>query len=89
MLTQYNKIQNLYIDLFIQIKISKVLTGPFIENKIPELLCNYQKMYELAKAACVRHACLRAPCIAWPLLLPSFGLFFFFSLSFFLSVFCF
>ena len=36
----------------------------------------------LAQAACVRHACLRAPCIAWPLLLPSFSLSFFFSLSF-------
>ena len=44
MLTQYNKIQNLYINLFIQIKISKVLTGPFIENKIPELLCNYYEI---------------------------------------------
>ena len=21
----------------------------------------------LAQAACVRHACLRAPCVAWPL----------------------
>ena len=29
----------------------------------------------------MRHACLRAPCVAWPLLLPSF------SLSFFLSFF--
>ena len=27
-----------------------------------------------AQAACVRHACLRAPCIAWPLLLPLFSL---------------
>ena len=26
----------------------------------------------LAQAACVRHACLREPCVAWPLLLPSF-----------------
>ena len=34
---------------------------------------------ELTQAACVRHACLRAPCVAWPLLWPSF------SLSFFLS----
>ena len=37
----------------------------------------------LTQAACVRHACLRAPCVAWPLLLPSF------SLSSFFSVFCF
>ena len=28
----------------------------------------------LAQAACVRHACLRAPCVAWPLLSPSFSL---------------
>ena len=28
---------------------------------------------KLAQAACVRHACLRAPCVAWPLLLPSFS----------------
>ena len=28
----------------------------------------------LAQAACVRHACLRAPCVAWPLLLPLFSL---------------
>ena len=28
----------------------------------------------LAQAACVRHACLHAPCVAWPLLLPSFSL---------------
>ena len=39
---------------------------------------NYRN--ELAQAACVRHACLRAPCVAWPLLLPSFSLFFLFSL---------
>ena len=36
----------------------------------------------LAQAACVRHVCLRVPCIAWPLLLPSFSLFLI------LSVFC-
>ena len=36
----------------------------------------------LAQAACVRHACLRAPCVAWPLLLPSFSL----SLSSFFSL---
>ena len=29
---------------------------------------------KLAQAACVRHACLRAPCVAWPLLSPSFAL---------------
>ena len=34
----------------------------------------------LAQAACVRHACLHAPCVAWPLLSPTFV----FSLSFFL-----
>ena len=28
----------------------------------------------LAQAACVRHACLRAPCVAWPLFSPSFSL---------------
>ena len=37
----------------------------------------------LAQAACVRHACLREPCVAWPLLLPSFGLFFFLRLLLF------
>ena len=26
---------------------------------------------ELAQAACVRHACLRAPCVAWPLFSPN------------------
>ena len=39
--------------------------------------------FYLAQAACVRHACLRAPCAAWPLLSPSFSLsssFIFFSL---------
>ena len=35
----------------------------------------------LVQAACVRHACFRAPCVAWPLLLPPFSLFFFFSFS--------
>ena len=30
--------------------------------------------YVLAQAACSRHACLRAPCVAWPLLSPSFSL---------------
>ena len=44
--------------------------------------------FSLAQAACVRHACLCAPCVAWPLFSPSFSLsllffFFFFSLSFF------
>ena len=29
----------------------------------------------LAQAACVRHACLRAPYVAWSLLSPSFSLF--------------
>ena len=41
----------------------------------------------LAQAACMRHACLRAPCVAWPLFSSLFSLsllFFFFS-----SVFCF
>ena len=33
---------------------------------------------KLAQTACVRHACLRAPCVAWPLLLPLFSLSFFF-----------
>ena len=28
----------------------------------------------LAQAACVHHACLHAPCVAWPLLLPLFAL---------------
>ena len=28
----------------------------------------------LAQVACVRHACLRAPCVAWPLLSPTFAL---------------
>ena len=38
----------------------------------------------LAQAACMRHACLRAPCdpcVAWPLLLPSFSISFFLSFS--------
>ena len=43
----------------------------------------------LAQAACVRHACLRAPCVAWPLLLSSFSLSFSLFLSSFFSVFCF
>ena len=34
-----------------------------------------------ALRTCVCHACLRAPCVAWPLLLPSFSLSFFFSFS--------
>ena len=39
------------------------------------------------RAPCVRHACLRAPCVAWPLLSPSLSLsssssFFFFPPSF-------
>ena len=29
---------------------------------------------KLAQVACVRHACFRAPCLAWPLLSPSFSL---------------
>ena len=36
---------------------------------------------QLAQAACVRYACLRAPCRSWPLLLPSFSLSFFLSFS--------
>ena len=28
--------------------------------------------WKLAQAAYVRHACLRAPCVAWPLFSPSF-----------------
>ena len=28
----------------------------------------------LAQAACMRHACLRVPCVAWPLLSPLFSL---------------
>ena len=43
--------------------------------------CYYQL---LAQAACVRHVCLRAPCVACPLLSPSFS--FFFSLSFVLRL---
>ena len=48
---------------------------------------NKQHTEVLAQAACVRHACMRAPCVPWPLLLPSFSL----SSSFFsfFSVFCF
>ena len=40
----------------------------------------------IPQAACVRHACLGAPCVAWPLLLPLFSLSLFLS---FFSVFCF
>ena len=32
------------------------------------------QIIQLAQAACVRHACLRAPCVAWPLLSPLFSL---------------
>ena len=39
-----------------------------------------RKLIKLAQAACVRHACLRAPCIAWPLLSPTFALSFFLRL---------
>ena len=37
-----------------------------------------KKITFLAQAVCVRHACLRAPCVAWPLLSPTFALSFFF-----------
>ena len=40
----------------------------------------WQTQNRLAQAACVRHAFLRAPCVAWPLLSPTF------SLSFSLSM---
>ena len=58
-----------------------------IEKKISLNLLQWCFILLLAQAACVRHACLRAPCVAWPLLLPSFSLssflfFFFFSPSF-------
>ena len=42
--------------------------------------CNSPKVLKLARAACVRHACLRAPCVAWPLLTPTFALFLFLCL---------
>ena len=38
--------------------------------------------YLLAQKACVRHACLPAQCIAWPLLSPTFALSFSLSPSF-------
>ena len=47
---------------------------------------NYFQGRFLAQSACMRHVCLHAPCVAWPLLLQSFSLSFFLSLS---SVFCF
>ena len=52
------------------------------DEKSNVLLRSYFLLFSiiLAQAACVRHACLRAPCVAWPLL-PSF------SLSFFLFLF--
>ena len=52
------------------------------ENKIiPKKFGIFQFICSLAQAACVRHACLRATCVACPLLLPSFSLSFFLSLS--------
>ena len=37
-------------------------------------------IFILGQAACVRHTCWRAPCVAWPLFSPTFALF---SSSFF------
>ena len=48
-----------------------------------------QKIQKLAQAACVRHACLRAPCVAWQLFSPSFSLSFFLFLSLFSTSFAF
>ena len=55
--------------------------------------CYYQLSFSLSsfgpggfRAQCVCNACLRAPCSAWPLLLPSFSLCFSFSLRLLLSV---
>ena len=48
---------------------------------LDHLLVTFGQNCKLAQAACVRHACLRAPCVAWPLLSPLF------SLSLFLSSF--
>ena len=50
-----------------------------ITNYIVTLCLPIHLVLLLAQAACVRHACLRAPCVAWPLFSPLF------SLSFFLS----
>ena len=36
----------------------------------------------LAQSVCVRHACLRAPCVAWPLFSPLFSLSLFLLLFF-------
>ena len=49
-----------------------------------DLECGPAQPRLLAQAACVRHPCLCTPCVAWPLLSPSFGLlsFFFSSPSF-------
>ena len=45
--------------------------------QILDIVENHPNLGLLAQAACVRHACLCAPCIAWPLLSPTFGLSFF------------
>ena len=57
--------------------------GEKVENS--RLVCAIRACV-LAQAACMRHTCLRAPCVAWPLLLTSFTLLFLFSPP---SVFCF
>ena len=33
-----------------------------------------KNLFKLAQPACMHHACLHAPCVAWSLLLPSFSL---------------
>ena len=45
-----------------------------IKNRIQTIGYIYTKIRILDQAACVRHACLRAPCVAWPLLSPTFAL---------------
>ena len=53
--------------------------GGIAMHRWPLLLPSFSLSFFLAQAACVRHACLLAPCVAWPLLSPLF------SLSLFLS----
>ena len=55
---------------------------PRIINLEIDLVVLFNPKALLAQEACVHNACLRAPCVAWPLLLPSFSLFFLLSLCF-------
>ena len=47
---------------------------PRIINLEIDLVVLFNPKALLAQEACVHNACLRAPCVAWPLLSPSFSL---------------